>query len=137
MKNSSARKPSAAPPRRRPPAAGNEPLISAEDLAQLREELRETQETLEAIRTGEVDAVIVNGTNGDQVYSLAGAEQPYRIYLERMQEGAVTVSADGVIFYANRRFAEMLGRSPEKVTGTPLKECLTPQAWKRLEEVFT
>ena len=136
MKNSSTKN-RATSARRPAKPAGTLPLISAEDLEQLREELREARETLEAIRSGEVDAVIVNGAQGDQVYSLAGAEQPYRIYLERMQEGAVTVSSDGLVLYSNRRFAEMLGRPLERVVGTPLAECLTPHAWRRLEEVFT
>jgi PAS domain S-box-containing protein len=112
------------------------PLISAIELQRLQESLREAQETLNAIRSGEVDAVMVSGENGDQVYSLAGAEQPYRVYIERMQEGAVTVSADGLILYCNRRFADMLGLPLERVISTSLPGRLTPEAWQRLEAVF-
>ena len=94
--------------------------------------MRVAQETLDAIRSGEVDAVIVRGSNGDQVYSLAGAEQPYRVYVERMQEGAVTVSTDGVILYCNRRFADMVGRPLERVIGSPLPDHIMPEAWALL-----
>ncbi len=110
--------------------------ISTAELTRLQENLRIAQETLDAIRSGEVDAVIVNGANGDQVYSLAGAEQPYRIYVERMQEGAVTVSSDGLILYCNRRFAEMLGLSLERVISSSLTRFLPAEAWRRLQGIF-
>ena len=102
----------------------------------MQEKLREAQETLDAIRSGEVDAVIVAGTQGEQVYSLAGAEQPYRVYIERMQEGAVTVSTDGLILYCNRRFADMLGRPLDRVIGSTLPGYLLPEAWNRISDVF-
>ena len=65
--------------------------ISKKELDRLQEQLQEARDTLEAIRSGEVDAVVVSGSKGNQIYSLTGAEQPYRVYVERMQEGAVTV----------------------------------------------
>lgn len=80
--------------------------ISEDELSQLQASLKESQETLEAIRNVEVDAIVVTG---NRVYSLAGAEHPYRIYVEQMQEGAVTVAADGLILYCNQKFADMLG----------------------------
>ena len=110
--------------------------VSVRELATLHESLRIAQETLDAIRSGEVDAVIVSGANGDQVYSLAGAEQPYRVYVERMQEGAVTVSADGLVLYCNRRFADMLGQPLERVIGSSLREHLPAEAWSQLRHVF-
>jgi PAS domain S-box-containing protein len=134
------RKTSRAPATTKRPKAGKPAavahLISAEDLNQLQENLREAQETLNAIRRGEVDAVIVNGDRGDQVYSLASADQPYRVYIERMQEGAVTISAEGLILYCNRRFAEMLGSPLDKVIGSSLASHLVPEAWKRIATVF-
>jgi PAS domain S-box-containing protein len=111
-------------------------LISADELGQLQEKLREAQETLDAIRCGDVDAVIVAGEQGEQVYSLSGADQPYRVYVERMQEGAVTASTDGIILYCNRRFAEMVGRPLDRVIGSPLPDRLPLKAWQRVAEVF-
>ncbi len=140
MKRSPAKKSRRTPTnktKRRPaPATSPVHLISAEDLHRLQESLREAQETLKAIRSGEVDAVIVAGDNGEQVYSLSGAEQPYRVYVEQMQEGAVTASTDGVILYCNRRFADMLGRPLKKVIGTLLSACLPVEAWQRVSDVF-
>ena len=69
--------------------------VAETEIARLKDTLREAQETLDAIRSGEVDAVVVSGAKGNQIYSLTSAEQPYRIYVERMQEGAVTIASDG------------------------------------------
>ncbi|HVS71817.1 MAG TPA: ATP-binding protein [Phycisphaerae bacterium] len=88
------------------------------ELENLRSRLEELEQTLDAIRSGEVDALIVNGPNGDHVYSLKGAEQPYRAFIEQMHEGAVTLDASGTVLYCNMRFAEMVGLPLEKVIGT-------------------
>jgi len=65
------------------------------ELDELRNRLREAEETLAAIRNGDVDSLVVAGPNGDQVFSLKGAEQPYRVFVEQMQEGAVTLTRAG------------------------------------------
>ncbi|HWA84580.1 MAG TPA: ATP-binding protein [Opitutus sp.] len=97
--------------------------------------LREAHETLGAIRSGEVDAVVVSNAGGDKIYTLTGADLPYRIYIERMQEGAVTVSAGAVILYCNQRFADMLGVPLEKVIGADLRTHLPAVAWAALARV--
>lgn len=94
--------------------------LSALEFTQLQRNLSEAQETLEAIRSGAVDAVVVSGPQGNQIYSLTGADQPYRVYVERMQEGAVTISHRGVVLYANRRFADMVKKPLEQVIGTDI-----------------
>lgn len=111
--------------------------VSHDELNALRETLREAQDTLDAIRNGEVDAVVVSGDHGSQIYSLAGAEQPYRVYVEQMQEGAVTVSADGIILYCNQRYAEMLGDPLEKVIGTVIEDRLVEGDWGYISKIFT
>jgi hypothetical protein len=68
--------------------------VSESELGLLQASLQEAQETLNAIHNGEVDAIVATG---NRIYSLTGAEHPYRVYVEQMQEGAVTVTADGLI----------------------------------------
>lgn len=92
-------------------ALGSEELISR---------LREAEETLEAIRAGEVDAVVVAGPNGQQVYTLQNADRPYRVLIEQMKEGAVTLSEDGIILYCNKRFATLLGEAHDSIVGQSL-----------------
>lgn len=111
-------------------------LVEFKKLELLRDQLREAQETLDAIRNGEVDAVVVHGSHGNQIYSLVSADQPYRVYIEQMQEGAVTIAPDGLILYANRRFAEMVDVPMERVISTSIQNYLPADVWPRLLEVF-
>ena len=96
------------------------------EIEQLREQLREAQETLEAIRRGEVDALVVNSPQGDQVYTLRGADYSARMLLQEMSEGAATLIPDGTILYCNKRFAEMVGLPHEKVIGMLAREFIAP-----------
>jgi PAS domain S-box-containing protein len=87
------------------------------NLPELRERLREAEETLDAIRNGEVDAVVVGGPAGRQVYTLENADRPYRVLIEEMQEGAVTLGDDGTILYCNQRFATLADAPRETIIG--------------------
>lgn len=124
-------------PFRRTPRVKRMLAVSTEEFSRLQESLREAQETLDAIRHGEVDAVVVSGDQGDRIYSLAGAEQPYRVYVEQMEEGAVTVSKDAVVLYCNRRFAEMAGLPLEKVISSDLREFISQESWDIIARVFS
>jgi len=42
----------------------------------------ETEETLRAILSGEVDGLVVSTPEGDRVFTLSGADYPYRIMVE-------------------------------------------------------
>jgi len=88
--------------------------------AELRMRLEESEDTLRAIRSGEVDAIVVSGVGGEQVFTLTNAERPYRALIEETKEGALTLSSEGVILYANRSFAEMLKTPLEKVIGSTI-----------------
>jgi PAS domain S-box-containing protein len=95
----------------------SQPLQSVE---QLKRRLEEAEETLRAIRAGEIDALIVQGASGEQVYTLRSAEQPYRTLIEQMQEGAAILTAAGDVVYCNRSFAKLLRVPLESVTGLAL-----------------
>ncbi len=86
-------------------------IDSAREIQRLRRRLEEAEATLAAIRSGEVDAVVVSGPTGKQVFTLQGADHTYRQLVEEMQEGALTISVDGVILYANK-FLEKLLKCP-------------------------
>lgn len=110
--------------------------MSPEEFEKLRSSLDEAQETLNAIRNGEVDAVVVTGSKGSQIYSLSGAEQPYRVYVEQMQEGAVTVTPDGLILYCNQRFAEMVGEPLDQVISSQLIPRVGAASWDVISSVL-
>ena len=88
--------------------------------ASLAERLREAEETLAAIRSGHVDAVVVSGPHGEQVFTLRGADHRYRQLVETMNEGALLVSAEGLIVYSNSRFAMLVGAPLETLIGSSL-----------------
>jgi PAS domain-containing protein len=94
---------------------------------ELRRSLGESQELLHAISRGEVDALVVSRPGGDQVFTLEGADRAYRVLIEAMNEGAVTTNSEGTILYCNRRFAEMVKFSLEKVIGSSIYQFI-PQA---------
>jgi PAS domain S-box-containing protein len=90
------------------------------EIDSLRLRLEEAEETLRAIGNGEVDVFVVSGPDGEQVFSLKGAEQPYRVLVETMNEGAATLAADGTILYCNNRLAKMLQVPLERLIGMEL-----------------
>jgi PAS domain S-box-containing protein len=77
----------------------------------------EAEETIKAINQGNVDALVINGPAGPQVVMLQTDDQPYRMLVERMSEGAVTLGPDNRILYANRRLADLSGELPEALIG--------------------
>lgn len=106
------------------------------EIENLRARLDEAEETLRAIRSGEVDALVVEGPEGEQVFTLKGAEHGYRVLVETMTEGAVTLRSDGSIFYCNARFAAMLKLPLEKIIGMRLQEFITPFQVPGFEELL-
>jgi PAS domain S-box-containing protein len=95
------------------------PLPEGLGIDELRARLAEAEETLDAIRNGEVDAVVVGGPAGQQVYTLENADRPYRVLIEQMQEGALTLSEEGTLLYCNDRLARLLGASRAALLGAP------------------
>ena len=80
--------------------------------------LAEAEETLRAIRSGEVDVVVVTARKGVQMFTLEGAEHAYRVLIESMNEGALTLTADKTVLYANQCFARLVKCPLEQVTGS-------------------
>ncbi len=103
------------------------------DLARLRAkveslqaQLEESQETLRAIREGEVDALVVSTPEGERIFTLQGGEHPYRALIEQMLEGAATLTPAGVVHYSNQRFAKMLRLPLERVMGRRIEDFVAP-----------
>jgi len=93
-----------------------------EEIAGLRLRLEEAEETIRAIRSGAVDAFVVEVPHGTRVYTLESADRPYRLLVEEMQQGALTLSNDGTIAYCNRRFADLVGRPLERLLGVSFRD---------------
>ena len=113
------------PPSRRRPAV---PTFEAR--------LQVAEETLRAIRAGEVDALVATRQGDDHVVTLQGADLPYRILLDQMYAGAVTLTPDGLILYCNRRFADMLRMPLGRVTGSALSRFVPAALQPTLEALL-
>jgi PAS domain S-box-containing protein len=92
------------------------------EIEDLRARLREAEETLELIQGGEVDAVVGRGPLGQQIYTITHADRSYRLLVEQMKEGAVTLSSAGLIVYCNEAFASLLGGRAEQIIGTRFEQ---------------
>ncbi len=106
------------------PGTGRAP---SSELASLHTRLADAEATLRAIRTGEVDSVMVAGKEGSQVFTLDGAEHTYRLLIESMNEGALTLTADKMILYSNQCFAKMVKCPLEQVTGSSFRRFLSAE----------
>jgi|SRR5579872_61491 len=87
------------------------------EIGELRNDLDEAEAIIAAIRSGSADAIAMETPTGVSVFTLQGSEHPYRIMVETMNEGAVTVAPDGLVLYCNERFAEMLETDLQEIIG--------------------
>ncbi|QMW01915.1 sensor histidine kinase [Spirosoma foliorum] len=102
----------------------------------LRWQLEEATETIQAIRTGQIDALVVEGEDGHELYTLKTADQTYRIFIETMNEGAVTLNKDGLILYSNSTFATMVELPLSKVIGLSFNQFTTPDCQEMFNDLL-
>src|SRR5579872_4052166 len=98
--------------------------------------LEELEEALRAIRQGHVDALVISEPEGDRVFTLQGADHPYRVMVETIHEGAATLAADGLVLYANRRLAAMVNIPLEKLIGSKLHDIVQALECPTLDELL-
>jgi PAS domain S-box-containing protein len=105
-------------------------------IEELRAQLAEAEDTLRAIRSGEVDALVVAGPQGNQVYTLTGADSTYRVLVEAMNEGALVMTGDGAIMYSNSAFADMVDIPLEQVIGSRIRRFVTDSDLPAIDELL-
>lgn len=103
---------------------------------ELQIQLEEANDIIHAIRSGEVDALVVNSKDGHQLFTLKSADQTYRIFIEQMTESALTLDQDGRILYCNSRFATLCTVPLEKVIGMKLLDFVFNEDWIFAQEVI-
>lgn len=121
--------------KKKSPAAERKRSPRVLEIEDLRLRLEEAEETLRAIRRGEVDGLIVEGARGKQMYTLKGADESYRTLVEAMAEGALIVGRDGVILYANRRFGEIVRTPLQRVIGARVDQFVAGEFQKAVAAV--
>jgi two-component system, sensor histidine kinase len=99
--------------------------VDGMDIEELRQRLLEAEGNLHAIYSGEIDALLLDDEHGERrVFALKSADAPYRALVERMQEGAATLTTSGDIVYCNQRFADLVKRPLEQVFGASISTFL-------------
>ncbi|MGK4569229.1 PAS domain-containing protein [Flavobacterium sp. 3HN19-14] len=89
-----------------------------QEIAELKNQLFESNAIIEAIREGSVDALVLNKEGNPHVYSLESADYTYRILIEKFSEGALSISDDGLILYCNDYFSKLIDIPADKIIGT-------------------
>jgi PAS domain S-box-containing protein len=107
------------------------------ELEETRRQLYEALETIEAIRTGQVDAIVVQNGSAHQLYTLQTADLAYRVFIEKMTEGALTLSPQGIIMFANSQFSEMVGLPLSAIIGLPFERLIADDNRSFYKKLFT
>ncbi|MGZ4732415.1 MAG: sensor histidine kinase [Terriglobales bacterium] len=106
------------------------------ELKRVQARMAELEATIQAIRSGDVDGIVVDGPQGSHIFTLQSPEEPYRILAERMNEGAATLTAAGTILFCNQRLAEMVGRPAEHLLGSPMISILRDEEREDFPELL-
>jgi PAS domain S-box-containing protein len=110
-----------------------QPALSRRELVA---RLSEAEENLRAIRSGEVDAIVVNRQGEEKVFTLRGADHTYRVFVERMNEGAAVLSSDHTVLHCNGRFAQFLGARLQSVIGSSMLDLVWPDDHPKLDALL-
>jgi len=119
--------------RKKKPLAAKLPALSRRELVT---RLSEAEENLRAIRSGEVDAIVVNRQGEEKVFTLRGADHTYRVFVERMNEGAAVLSSDHTVLHCNGRFARFLGVRLQSVIGSSMLDLVWPDDHPKLDALL-
>lgn len=106
------------------------------EVRELRRRLEEAEQTLRAIGDGEIDAIVVSEPEGRRIYNLKGASQVFRVLMDTINEGAVTVSTDGTVLYGNRKMTEFIGTTSDGFVGRDLTEFVIEEQREPLERII-
>ncbi|HEY8378891.1 MAG TPA: PAS domain S-box protein, partial [Nannocystis sp.] len=106
------------------------------EIEQLRRQLAEAQETIRAIRSGEVDAVVVDAAEEPKVFTLDAVDRPYRLLVEQIEEAAAMLTVEGCILAHNEAFARLLGCVDEDLNGRMLEDFVAAPALNDLKALM-
>jgi signal transduction histidine kinase len=106
-------------------------------IEELQSRLNEAEDTLEAIRRGEVDAFVVKNGDEHELYTLKSADHTYRVFIEQMTEGAVTLNKEGIVLYSNSSFAEMIDTPLSKVLGFSFTNFIPAEFRDAIDELIS
>lgn len=107
-----------------------------EKIEKLESRLEEADQLIEAIKSGEVDAFAVNGDGEPEVYTLQSGDYAYRVLIEEFGEGAVNVTEDGLIVYANPYFLGLIRMPYDTVIGSYIFDFIESNSAQDFQVIF-
>lgn len=107
-----------------------------QEFDRLKARLSEAEDTLEAIRLGAVDALVVHNHDVQQIYTLKSADYTYRMLIESMDQAALTISEDGIILYSNKQLSTMLGVPLGQIIGAKIQSFVTPEDISVMQDIL-
>jgi PAS domain S-box-containing protein len=105
-------------------------------IEELENRLEESEQLIEAIKEGEVDAFAIHRENGSEIYTLQTGDYAYRLLIEEFGEGAVNVTEDGLIVYTNLDLLDLLKLPYDQVIGASIFNFLEGESKTEFEELF-
>lgn len=102
-------------------------------IVELKSQLKEAEETIYAIQSGEIDAIV---THDSTIYTLEGADHIYREFVQEMSEGVATLTSNGTIFYGNAKLASMMQIPLEIINGRKLNDFIHPDDLETFQTIF-
>lgn len=102
----------------------------------LQQQLLETKESIVAIKKGNIDALVVADKEALRIYTEKTADKIYRILIEKMHEGAVTLDPAGTIIYCNSYFANMVKMPLQRVIGTKFQKFIDTSSKKSVQALL-
>ena len=107
------------------------------EVDELRRQLLEARETIRAIQGGEVDAVVVTDDELPRVLMLDSADKPYQLLVERMYQGAATLTVEGTVLHCNEPFSRLVRVPLERLRGRAMQELIDPPSLPLFEVLLS
>ncbi len=105
-------------------------------IEELQNRLAEADQMIEAIKAGKIDALALNTNNKPEVFTSQSDDYAYRVLVENCSEGAINLSEDGLILFANTAFNITLQLSYEKVIGQNISQFIHPDSQETFNQLF-
>ncbi len=106
------------------------------EIDRLRQELEESRETLRAIRSGEIDAFVIEGEDETTVLTLGAAEQTYQLIVDQVRHPTALLTCDGHVLQCNAQFAELMQQPEEALSGRQVQDRVAPASVHAMEKLI-
>jgi len=107
-----------------------------EEKKDLQRQLREARQSIDAINQGNIDALVVADKKDIKIYTEETADKIYRILIENIHEGVVTLSESETILYCNSNFANLVNQPLQKVIGSKFSDYIDDISRARFGSIF-